>query len=207
MIRTTARLLVLAAAVATLAACQDRPSPSSSSSSSSSSATAGKPAAKQQVSVEEIAAQAKGFTVGSEMAVRRVFVFFDPQCPHCAALWEAAKPLKSQARFIWIPVALLNPTSSVQGAAILAAPDPIAAMDQHEELLTARKGGITASADNTEQKALVTSNTALMNRYGFGGVPVVVAKHATTGEVVIKEGSMPTAALAAALGLQAPATN
>ena len=201
MIRTTARLIVLAAAVATLAACQDRPA------TSSPAASAGKPAATQQVSVEEIAAQAKGFTVGSEMAVRRVFVFFDPQCPHCAALWQAAKPLKSQARFIWIPVALLNPTSAVQGAAILAAADPIAAMDQHEELLTAKKGGITASAENTEQKAAVTSNTALMNRYGFGGVPVVVAKHATTGEVVVKEGSMPTAALAAALGLQAPATN
>jgi thiol:disulfide interchange protein DsbG len=139
--------------------------------------------------------------------VRRVFVFFDPQCPHCATLWQAAKPLKSQARFIWIPVALLNPNSTIQGAAILAASDPVAAMDEHEELLTARKGGLTTSADNTEQKAMVASNTALMNRYGFGSVPVVVARHATSGEVVVREGSMPTAALAAVLGLQAPAAN
>ncbi len=141
------------------------------------------------------------------MSVRRVFVFFDPQCPHCSALWVAAKPLKSQARFIWIPVGLLNPTSSVQGAAILAAADPVTAMDQHEASMTDKKGGITAQGDNTEQKASVASNTALMNRYGFGGVPVIIGKHATTGELVIKEGSLPTGALAAALGLQAPTGN
>ena len=75
---------------------------------------------------------AKGFTVGSEMTVRRVFVFFDPQCPHCAELWQAAKPLKSQARFVWIPVGVMNEASTAQGAALLAAPDPVAAMDAHE---------------------------------------------------------------------------
>ena len=53
----------------------------------------------------------------------------------------------------------------------------------------------------------MVSNTALMSRYGFGGVPVIVGKHATTGELVIKEGSLPTGALAAALGLQAPTGN
>ena len=30
------------------------------------------------------------------------YVFFDPQCPHCAVLWKSARPLKSQARFVWI---------------------------------------------------------------------------------------------------------
>ncbi len=192
------KLLAAALLCAGLAACKDSPS----------SAPAGAPqAAAQAVSVDAIAAEAKGFTVGSEMAVRRVFVFFDPQCPHCAALWRAAKPLKSQARFIWIPVGLLNPTSSVQGAALLAAADPIAAMDQHEASLTAKQGGIVASGDVEAQKALVAANTALFNRYGFGGVPAVVAKHAVTGELVVKEGSMPTAMLATVLGLQVPAGN
>ena len=198
--KTHLPLKFLAAALlcAALAACKDSPS--------STPADAPK-AASQAVSVDAIAAEAKGFTVGSEMSVRRVFVFFDPQCPHCAALWEAAKPLKSQARFIWIPVGLLNPTSSVQGAALLAASDPVAAMDQHEASMAAKQGGIVASGDVEAQKAQVAANTALMNRYGFGGVPVIVAKHAASGELVVKEGAMPTAALAAALGLQAPAGN
>lgn len=195
----TIKLLAAALLCAGLAACKEAPS---------SASTAGAPqAASQGVSVEAIAAEAKGFTVGSEMSVRRVFVFFDPQCPHCAALWTAAKPLKSQARFIWIPVGLLNPTSSAQGAAILASADPVAAMDQHEASMTARQGGIVAQGDVEAQKALVAANTALMNRYGFASVPVIVGKHAVTGELVVKEGSMPTAALAAALGLQAPAAN
>jgi len=196
------RLASFAAALlvcASLAACKDATAPAGSGPAKNSAA--------QPVSVEAIAAEAKGFTVGSEMAVRRVFVFFDPQCPHCAALWQAAKPLKSQARFIWIPVGLLNPTSSTQGAALLASADPVAAMDQHEASLTAKQGGIVASGDVEAQKALVAANTALFNRYGFGGVPAVVAKHAVTGELVVKEGSMPTAMLAATLGLQAPAGN
>ena len=192
------RFLAAALLIAGLAACKDSPSTGPAQGAAS-------PATQQAVSIETIATEAKGFTVGSEMSVRRVFVFFDPQCPHCAALWAAAKPLKSQARFIWIPVGLLNPTSTVQGAAILAAPDPVAAMDQHEAAF--KQGGITAQGDNEAQKAAVAANTALMNRYGFGGVPVVVGKHAVTGELVVKEGSMPTAALAGALGLQVPAGN
>ena len=40
-----------------------------------------------------------------------------------------------------------------------------------------------------------------------GGVPAVVGKHAVTGELVVKEGSMPTAMLATVLGLQVPAGN
>ena len=204
MIRTASQILAALLLCVGLAACKDSPAPSSSASGPAAAAPKG---GSSKVSVEELAAQAKGFTVGSEMSVRRVFVFFDPQCQHCSAQWVAAKPLKSQARFIWIPVGILNPNSNIQGAAILAAADPIAAMDQHEASMTAQKGGITAQGDNTEQKASVVSNTALMSRYGFGGVPVIVGKHATTGELVIKEGSLPTGALAAALGLQAPTGN
>lgn len=165
----------------------------------------GKPAVSAPVSIEAIEAEARGFTVGSPMSVRTVYVFFDPQCPHCAALWQAAKPLKPQAKFVWIPVALLNKTSEGQGAAMLASKDPVATMDEHEASLTARKGGISAIGDLDAQRALVVKNTALMNRFGIGSVPAVVGKHAQTGALVTREGSMPTAQLAALLGLQAPA--
>lgn len=199
MTRRTLQFLAAALLCAGLAACKDSPAPTASSSSAS------KASAPQAVSVEAIAAEAKGFTVGSDMVVRRVFVFFDPQCPHCAALWAAAKPLKSQARFVWIPVGLLNANSAPQGAALLASADPVALMDQHEASMAAKQGGIVPQGDLDAQKAQVAGNTALMNRYGFGGVPVVVAKHAVTGELVVKEGAMPTATLATVLGLQVPA--
>ena len=157
------------------------------------------------VSIPAIAAEAKGFTVGSPMSVRTVYVFFDPQCPHCAALWKEAKPLKSQAKFVWIPVGLLNAASSPQGAALLAASDPVAAMDAHEASINAKTGGITATGNLDAQKAMVEANTKLMNTFQFGSVPTVVAKHAGTGDLVVKEGSMQTAVLAAVLGLQPPA--
>ena len=193
-IRTLRLVLPPLAAALMLAAC-----------SKEASTGSGEPAAAQAsapVSVEAIAAEGQGFSVGSTMAARTVYVFFDPQCPHCAALWQAAKPLKSQARFVWMPVALLNDKSAPQGATLMAAPDPVAAMDQHEASLAS--GGISAMGAPEDKKAAVQRNTQLMNRFGFSSVPAVVAKHAQSGETVVIEGSLPTASLAQRLGLQVP---
>jgi thiol:disulfide interchange protein DsbG len=181
-----------------LAGCKDAASPEAP-------ATAAK--GTETVSVAAVAAEAKGFTVGSEMSVRRVYVFFDAQCPHCAALWTAAKPLRSQARFIWVPVGLLNDASRSQGAALLAASDPVAAMNQHEASLQAKQGGLTATGELKEQREQVAKNTQLFNRFGLSSVPTVVANHAQTGALVVKEGSMSTATLAGVLGLQLPGGN
>ena len=111
----TKRLFLLSSlgAALLLAGCKDAPS---------SAPVAAAPAANATpVSLDTIAAEAQGFSVGSTMSTRTVYVFFDPQCPHCAALWVAAKPLKSQARFVWIPVGLIGDKSVAQGATILAA--------------------------------------------------------------------------------------
>ena len=164
------------------------------------------PAAGVPVSLEKIASDAKGFNVGSTMSTRVVYVFFDAQCPHCAALWEAAKPLKSQARFVWIPVGLLGEKSISQGAAILAASDPLAAMEQNEASVQAHTGGISAMNVDDAQKEVVKRNTQLFTGFGFGGVPTVVGKHASTGELVTIDGAMPTGPLAQRLGLNAPSS-
>jgi thiol:disulfide interchange protein DsbG len=191
----TLHLAVFAlAASLVLSACKDAPDTSSAKSS-----------APTEVSTAAIEAEARGFTVGAPMSVRTVYVFFDPQCPHCATLWNSAKPLKSQAKFVWIPVALLNKTSHAQGAALLAAKDPIALMDEHEASILAKGGGISAMGDYEAERAAVIKNTALMNRYGLAAVPSIVAKHAQTGALVTREGGLPTPELAALLGLQVPA--
>ena len=139
------------------------------------------------------------------MSVRTVYVFFDSQCPHCAALWQAAKPLKSQAKFVWMPVRILNDSSLAQGATLLAAKDPVALMDEHETSILAKGGGISAASGIDAQKAQVTKNTEVFNRFGFASIPTIVGTHAQTGALVTKEGSLPTADLARLLGLQAPA--
>ncbi|HQR97714.1 MULTISPECIES: thioredoxin fold domain-containing protein [unclassified Polaromonas] len=185
---------MLVTATLLLTACQDTPAPDAK-------AKAGTTA----VSTAVVAAEAKGFSVGSTMSTRTVYVFFDPQCPHCNALWVAAKPLKSQAKFVWIPVGILNASSTAQGATLLAAKDPAAAMDEHEASMQAKGGGISAGSDIAAQKEIVAKNTALLTRLGFGSIPTIIGTHAQSGALVTQEGSMPTAALAALLGLQVPA--
>ena len=184
----------LAACTLLLAGCNDAPD-----------TAAQKAAAPIPISLEAIAAEAKGFVVGSQMSRRTVYVFFDAQCPHCAVLWESAKPLKSQAKFVWIPVGILNAASTSQGATLLAAGDPVAAMDEHEASMKAGRGGISAASSIDPQKDAVAKNTALMTRMGFSGIPSIVGTHAQTGAVVSQEGALPTAALAELLGLQVPA--
>jgi thiol:disulfide interchange protein DsbG len=183
----------LIAASVLLAACKESPS---------TAATA--KTATTPLSMAAIAGEAKGFEVGSPMSARTVYVFFDAQCGHCGALWHAAKPLKSQAKFVWIPVGLLNASSTTQGATLLAAKDPAAAMEQHETSFLAKQGGISVGTDLNAHKASVAKNTELMNRFGFASVPSIVGLHAQSGALVKNEGSMSTAALANLLGLQAP---
>lgn len=191
-------LLASAAATVALAACGKKDE-------TSSKAPGAPAAASVPVTLEKIASDAKGFNVGSTMSTRVVYVFFDAQCPHCAALWEAAKPLKPQARFVWMPVGLLGEKSFSQGAAILAAPDPVAAMEQNEASVQQHTGGISAMNISDAQLAPVKANTELFTQFGFGGVPTIVGKNATTGELVTIDGAIGTAGLAQRLGLVAPA--
>jgi thiol:disulfide interchange protein DsbG len=155
--------------------------------------------------VAAVAQEATGFSAGSAMSARTVYVFFDAQCSHCSALWRSAQPLTTQARFVWIPVHLLNDSSRTQGAALLAAADPVAAMNAHEASMQSGTGGISSSAVSDAQLAAVAKNTALFNRLGFASIPTIVGTHAQTGALLTQEGAMPTAALATLLGLQVPA--
>lgn len=174
-----------------LAGCKDQPA------TSPSAATKASP---QPVSIAAIESGAQGFSVGVPMSARPVYVFFDAQCPHCTALWEAAKPLKSKTRFVWIPVGILNAASLSQGATLLASPEPEAAMDKHEASMLAKAGGISAASSIDAQKAAVEKNTQLLTSFGFGSIPTIVTTHAQTGALITQEGSMTTEALTKFLG-------
>lgn len=193
------RLVLSATAAACLLAACGKESPEAGG----SSASGGKPA-PQPVSIEAIEQKAKGFNVGSTMATRVVYVFFDPQCPHCAVLWENAKALKSQARFVWIPVGLIGDKSVAQGAAILSASDPATKMEENEVSVRNQQGGIAAMGVEDAPKETVKANTALFTSFGFTGVPTIVGKHAQTGALVTIDGSVPALTLAQRLGLSAP---
>jgi thiol:disulfide interchange protein DsbG len=188
-------LAALLAVVVTMTGCKDASGPSAAGGAKSGAAP---------VSTAAIAAEATGFTVGSAMSARTVYVFFDAQCPHCSELWRNAKPLKSQAKFVWIPVGLLNAASTAQGATLLASKDAATLMDEHEASMLAKRGGISGGSDIDAQKEQVAKNTQLLNRFGFASIPTIVGTHAESGALVTNEGSLSTVALASLLGLQAP---
>ena len=153
-------------------------------------------------SYDAVAKDGKGFTAGTLMSTQTVYVLFDAQCPHCGALWNASLPLQKKVKFVWIPVSLMNPKSTLQGAALLTAANPVELMTAHETALLAGTGGMIADANpSAEAQAAIKSNTQLFNSLGATSVPYIVAKNARTGAVVTHSGALQTPALAAFLGV------
>jgi len=194
----------LSATVLGISACSktdDKPAATASTGGASS----GGDKARRTISLEIMAAEAKGFTAGSIMSANVAYVFFDPQCPHCGHLWNASLPLQKKVRFVWVPVGLISATSSAQGATLLSATDPVQAMTEHETSLLAKQGGISASASVTDEaKQAVAANTELFNNLGLEGVPFTIVKNVRTGQPVTRGGSMETAMLADLIGVDAP---
>lgn len=150
----------------------------------------------------EAAAKGAGFVVGQAMAARSMLVFFDPQCPHCATLWVAAKPLRDRIRMVWMPVAFISPSSAPQGATMLAAQDPVATMDLHETLLKGGQGGLVVSTPPEGARLdAVRANTDLWRRLNGESVPFFVYRISADGPYGSQSGGMPTAQLAQLLEL------
>lgn len=153
-------------------------------------------------SYDAVARDGKGFTAGALMSAQTVYVLFDAQCPHCGALWNASLPLQKKVKFVWVPVSLMNPKSTLQGAALLSAANPPELMSAHEAALLAGNGGMMADANPTaEAQAAIKSNTLLFNSLGATSVPYIVAKNARSGSVVTNAGALQTPELAAFLGV------
>ncbi|GAB4213435.1 MAG: hypothetical protein Fur007_07600 [Rhodoferax sp.] len=151
---------------------------------------------------DTVATQGKGFAVGALMAANPVYVLFDPQCPHCGHLWQAAQPLLDKVKFVWVPIAFNKGKSLPQAVALLQAADPAAAMSAHEQSLLAGQGGMAASSDMPDALAqAVKANTDLLVRLGVDSVPYVLGKNRRTGAVVSHNGAMDTAPLAQLLGV------
>ena len=157
---------------------------------------------KPAESYDLLAKEGRGFTVGALMSANTVYVMFDPQCPHCGHLWEQSLPLHKKVKFVWMPVAFISAKSAPQGAALLTAANPIEAMTTHEASILAGSGGTSASSSIPDDiSAAIKKNTDLFNSMGVESVPYIVARNASTGQVVTNAGAFETAALAQFLGL------
>jgi len=201
------RSLINASAIAVVAlvlsACDK---PSSSADAAKQPAAASAPAASggqlMPRDAYEAASKGTGFTTGPMMAANTVYVFFDPTCPHCATLWGNAKALSTKLKIVWMPIGLLQRSSEPQGATILSAADPAAAMEENETSVLARGGGITVSQSlSADVIAKVKANTEIFKKMGAESVPLIVYRNGKTGQFGKHDGAVPADELAAMAGL------
>lgn len=186
------------AALLVLAGCSrsEPPAPPASPAGASSPPDAARAAYEQTV------ASGTGFAVGQALAARSLRVLFDPQCPHCATLWLAAKPLRDRLSMVWMPVAFINPNSAPQGAMILSAVDPVAQMDEHETLMAQGKGGLAVAGDaDATRLSQIKANTDLLQKLGAESVPHLLWRAGPEGPYGTQSGGLSSEDLARLLGL------
>ncbi|RQP24156.1 DsbC family protein [Albitalea terrae] len=136
------------------------------------------------------------------MAANTVYVFFDPTCPHCAALWNNAQALQNRLKIVWMPIGLLRSSSGPQGATILSAKDPIAAMGENETSVLAHGGGITVSQSLSDDVvAKVKANTDIFKALGAESVPLIVYRNGKNGQFGKHDGTVSAEELAQMVGL------
>lgn len=133
--------------------------------------------AKNKKIVDLIMSQTTAFAVGPYVGDDKTsYIFFDPQCPHCNNLWTTLKdPAFKDYRFIWIPIAFMNNYSAPQAAKILTSPDPVKAMEEHEELL--KKGSIGIEGLNDIKINIsdrIKINTLNFSNIGGSSVPLIL---------------------------------
>lgn len=127
---------------------------------------------------------------------------FDPQCLHCARLWEESKGIKDTVKFVWVPVNFFDGGSKAQSALLLSSKKPQEDMDSVMSSVLARTditSGPAAVPPNIE--AIINSNTELINRFHVLAVPYVVTRNQTTSEYVSRQGGMSREMLKKFLGI------
>lgn len=191
---TRRQALIASTSLLWLAACSKKPE---------AAAPAEKPASNVSPrQAFETAMRGTGFVVGQATSARQALVFFDPQCPHCAALWKASQPLLDRIRMVWMPIAFVSPKSPGQGAMLLATSDPQAMMDLHESRMTAGQGGLEAQGEPAaDLLAKIKANTELLTSLGADSVPYMLLRSGAEGPYTVVPGGLPTAELAKVLGL------
>ncbi len=145
---------------------------------------------------------AKGISIGPKVSDYTVFVMFDPQCLHCARLWEESKGLTETIKFVWVPVNFFDGNSKTQSAMLLGSSSPREDMDRVLSPVAARMGStLPQDAVAPYLDASIKSNTDLINRFHVLAVPYVVARNQTTSEYVARQGGMSREMLKRFLGI------
>ena len=141
---------------------------------------------------------------GAKDSKRVLYVFFDANCWYCHLTWKALQPYeKAGLQVRWVPVAYQKDNSGALAAAIMGAPDRVAAMRENETRYRAKSydGGIKAAAKVPADLAIaLEDNFTLMGQLGMSGTPALVWKD-SAGRVRTNLGLPPLSKLPAITGL------
>ena len=137
----------------------------------------------------ELEEKGTGIVFGNKDAKITVRVVFDTQCPWCVWQYKEFEPYLDRVKFVWYPVAVLNPWSEPQGAAILSAADPAKAFLEHEAHFKDEFRGIDVRGKEYpfEVRKQVWDNSKVARRAGTRSVPFSVARTADGRYVPVAE--------------------
>ncbi len=129
--------------------------------------------------------------------VKRLYVFFDPDCPYCHQLYETLQPLIGPKRLKvrWLPVGILRLSSFGKAAHLLEAKNPAVALAHAESGYREGHGlAVTPRRATFKVGAGLVRNARLLNTAGGNGVPFLVYKD-REGRVRAVVGDPPRGAL------------
>ena len=118
-------------------------------------------------------------TEGSEDAEKELWVFFDPNCPHCHTIWKTTRSFieSGELKVNWMPVAFLSNTSAGKVARFWQAEDQIATFNESESKFD--QGGaepVRSSDIEPETREMLQKNLDYMTDFGSNGTPTIVYK-------------------------------
>jgi thiol:disulfide interchange protein DsbG len=110
--------------------------------------------------------------------------------------------VQTKLKIVWMPIGLLRSSSGPQGATILSAKDPVAAMTENETSVLAHGGGITVPqnlSDDVLNK--VKANTDIFKSLNAESVPLIVYRNGKNGQFGKHDGAVSAEDLMAMVGL------
>ena len=135
---------------------------------------------------------------GPQDPERVAYMFTDMECPYCARQWEAMRPFINDADNVTqvrhVIVGILKPQSHAKGAAVLAADDPLAALEKGQSEFDA--GGLAPLRNIPKDiSRALGENRILMQRLGIRGTPATIFTD-TRGQLQFAPGLMGESLLA-----------
>jgi thiol:disulfide interchange protein DsbG len=134
-----------------------------------------------------------GIPTQSDATSASLYIFFDPNCPVCARLWQArmAHTDVKNVSAIWIPVSYMSSSSFSKASSLLRSRSKASLEKNFSEFnFTQREGGIDAVTATAEERLLLGKSRAVWERLG-GGTPLMVWRMRSTGAPVTYIGMPP----------------